>query len=215
MEAQRFVALWNRRSRSTGPGCMEIFQALNEKYDESHRVYHNGDHIRHCLAEFDSIHAGLTQTARDIIELSIWFHDAIYEIAARDNEAQSAQWFVSLAGDRLETDIVHAVKRCILYTTHQNMPADPCSLYMVDVDLSGFGQDWAGFAADGRKIREENKHLDEEAFVGGQVEFMSRLLRRDRIFYTEYFHNRLENRGRRNIIRQLEIYRQGRSRSYP
>ena len=207
MKADRFVALWNRCAGSDAPECVEIFRALKGRYGESHRVYHNGDHIRHCLAEFDSINAGLTQTSKDIIELSIWFHDVVYEIAASDNEAESARWFSSLADDRLNPDIINAVNRCILYTTHQDMPADPCSLYMVDVDLSGFGQDWEGFVVDGRKIREENNHLDDEAFVGGQIKFMTRLLNRSRIFYTEYFNTRLENRARQNIIHQLEIYR--------
>ncbi len=207
MKADRFAALWKRCAEPDDPACPGIFRALEDRYDESHRVYHNGDHIRHCLAEFDSINTALTQTSRDIIELSIWFHDAIYEIAASDNEAESARWFSSLASGRLNPDIIRAVNRCILYTTHQEMPADPCSLYMVDIDLSGLGQHWEGFAADGQKIREENHQLDDEMFVCGQIEFMNRLMNRSRIFYTEYFNTRLENRARQNIIRQLEIYR--------
>ncbi len=207
MKADRFVALWNRCALFDAPECVEIFRALEGRYGESHRIYHNGDHIRHCLTEFDSINTGLTQTSKDIIELSIWFHDAIYEISASDNEVESARWFSSLADGRLNPDIIHAVNRCILYTTHQDTPADPCSLYMVDVDLSGLGQDWEGFTADGRKIREENSHLDDEVFVGGQIKFMNRLLNRGRIFYTEYFNTLLETRARRNIIRLLEIYR--------
>ena len=207
MKADRFVSLWNRCAGFDDPECVEIFRALKGRYGESRRVYHNGDHIRHCLAEFDSINTGLTQTRKNIIELSIWFHDAIYEISASDNESESARWFSSLADGRLNPDIINAVNRCILYTTHQDTPADPCSLYMVDVDLSSFGQDWEEFTADGRKIREENNHLDDEAFVGGQIKFMNRLLNRSRIFYTEYFNTRLESRARQNIIRQLEIYR--------
>ncbi len=209
MKLDRFTSLWERCAVADDFDCGEVFHALKARYGESHRVYHNGDHIRYCLAEFDSINTALTQTSKDIIELSIWFHDAIYEISAGDNEARSAQWFSSLASGRMNPDITHAVNRCILYTTHLDVPADPCSLYMVDVDLSGLGQDWEGFAADGRKIREENHHLDDEAFIGGQVEFLNRLLSRGRIFYTEYFNARLGNRARQNIIRQLEIYRQG------
>ena len=207
MKADRFVALWNRCARFDDPDCGDIYRALKERYGESHRIYHTGNHICHCLAGFDSIDTDLAQTSKDIIELSIWFHDAIYDIAASDNEAQSARWFSSLADNKLNPDIIDAVNRCILFTTHQDKPADQCSLYMVDVDLSGFGQDWEGFSADGRKIREENNHLDDEAFVDGQVKFMNRLLNRSCIFYTEYFNTRLENRARQNIIRQLEIYR--------
>ncbi len=207
MELDRFIALWKRCAESDDFDCDEIFHALKARYDESHRVYHTGDHIRHCLAEFDSLPATLTRTSRDIIELSIWFHDAIYEIASSDNEARSAQWFSSLASGRMNLDIIHAVNRCILYTTHQELPTDPCSLYVVDIDLSGLGQDWQGFAADGQKIRQENHHLDDDAFVSGQIQFLSRLLNRDRIFYTEYFNARLENQARRNMTRQLEIYR--------
>ncbi len=207
MEADRFVALWNRCARFGAPEGPGIFHALERKYGEPRRVYHNGGHIRHCLAKFDSVHTGLAQTGDDIIELSIWFHDAVYEIPGDHNEAESARWFASLACDRLDTDIIDAVQRCILYTTHEDRPPDQCSRYVVDIDLSGLAQDWQEFAADGQKIREENSHLDHAAFVNGQVQFLSRLLDRERIFYTEYFNARLESRARQNIIRQLQIYR--------
>jgi predicted metal-dependent HD superfamily phosphohydrolase len=37
------------------------------------RVYHNLDHLTHCLAEFDSVRA---QAADPVIaELALWFHD--------------------------------------------------------------------------------------------------------------------------------------------
>ncbi len=207
MKADRFVALWNRCALFDDPDCVDIYRALQELYGESHRVYHTGDHIRYCLAGFDLMDTDLTQTSKDIIELSIWFHDAIYEISASDNEAQSARWFSSQADCRLNPDIINAVNRCILFTTHQEVPADPYSRFVVDIDLSGFGQDWEGFVDDGRKIREENNHLNDEAFVSGQIKFMSRLLNRSRIYYTEYFNALLETRARQNIIRQLEIYR--------
>lgn len=56
---------------------------------ESHRHYHNCLHIAGCPHEFDQVR----KLAADAlaVELAIWFHDAVYDPLAADNEECSAE----------------------------------------------------------------------------------------------------------------------------
>ncbi|MBL7570773.1 hypothetical protein, partial [Escherichia coli] len=61
---------------------------LRRRYAEPHRAYHGQAHI-------DALLRGLVNEARHVgngaaVELAIWYHDAIYDPAAADNEARSA-----------------------------------------------------------------------------------------------------------------------------
>src|SRR5437660_7778156 len=67
---------------------LDVCQELVSFYSEPHRHYHNQGHISECLDEFD---ASRYLARRPLaVELAIWFHDAIYETRAADNEEKSA-----------------------------------------------------------------------------------------------------------------------------
>jgi predicted metal-dependent HD superfamily phosphohydrolase len=57
------------------------------------------------------------------LELALWFHDAIYDTRARDNEARSADWpsdaLVCLGSIRVDR-----IVRLILVTQHDEIAAD-------------------------------------------------------------------------------------------
>ena len=92
LSARRWLELWQRLGapRSADGTLADEFVALKKCYDEKHRHYHGTQHIGECLAHFDSART-LCEHA-DEVELALWFHDAIYELRAKDNEAQSAAW---------------------------------------------------------------------------------------------------------------------------
>ena len=81
----RWTALWPRAGASIPAGW---YERLTAAYAEPHRHYHNQQHIAECLAEFDQArHLALQPEA---VELALWFHDAVYDPKAGDNEEQSA-----------------------------------------------------------------------------------------------------------------------------
>jgi len=83
----RWLRLWRAAGAFGAPAGW--YQRLTQAYAESQRHYHNQQHIAECLAEFDAARHLAQQPVA--LELALWFHDAVYDPKAGDNEEQSAR----------------------------------------------------------------------------------------------------------------------------
>ena len=205
MDRQRFEALW---SRCIGAGARDVFDELDTLYGEPHRRYHTGAHIEHCLRQFDL--AADRMDEPDAVEMAVWFHDAIYEISAKDNELRSAELFAAMAGRRGPEGYREKVRRLIMATTHLDPP--PRTLdeeFMVDIDLSSFGRPWEEFLSDSREVRAELAHISDAEFYPRQKKFLESLAARSRICFTEFFRERHERRARENIAKLCAMLEEG------
>src|SRR5687767_6949665 len=81
---------WQRPWQAVGArgDAKSWYDRLTAAYAERHRHYHNQQHIAECLAEFDAARHLVRQP--EAIELALWFHDAVYNPRAGDNEERSA-----------------------------------------------------------------------------------------------------------------------------
>ena len=198
MDEHRFIALWMRAGSTQGESkARRVYRAVAEHYSETHRRYHSADHIRHCLRHVDLIPNDYPHKVA--VELAIWFHDVIYRISDPDNERNSADWFATQAHDDLPQGLIKQVYEMIIATEHRDVPGTPESAYVVDIDLSSFGLPYDEFIADSRLVRAESTHLSDSEFYRGQREFLRNLLKRERIYVTDLFHDLFEKRARENI----------------
>ena len=78
----RFVAAWRRR-KPDGERQLDELLAL---YREPHRHYHGVSHIADLLNRAER----LRFDDREVVMAAIFYHDAIYNVAATDNEERSA-----------------------------------------------------------------------------------------------------------------------------
>lgn len=202
---------WNRFLASTGlrDEARQHFHRLIDAYEAPDRRYHNLPHIRHCLAELNSVRDECPELPA--VEACIWFHDVIYEPPRPDNEDRSAQYAIEVLPIMgMERPTAMRVKDLILDTKHTTRPSTLAGQFMVDIDLSGMGQSQERFDQDGRNIRIEYGHVDDVTFNKGRIALFERLLARPAIYFTKPFHDRYESAARANMIKTIE-----RLRKYP
>lgn len=203
MNKDRFCQLWERCG-GTSDAAGAIFVQLAEHYQTPGRYYHTGEHIDHCLTQMDKAIPVLGQS--DGVELAIWFHDVIYDPPASDNEQLSADWFAEKAAGVISPELIRQVVDDIMSTIHCDTPTAASAKFVVDVDLSGLGMPEKSFRYDGDNIRKESAHLEDAEFGRRQSAFLQKLLERERIYYTDFFHDLYEAPARENIQHAIGRY---------
>ena len=196
MDRKRFEGLW---SRCIGTGAGAVFDEIDVLYREPHRRYHTAAHVEHCLRQFDL--AADRMDEPDVVEMALWFHDAIYDIPGKENELRSAELFAAKADGRGSEQFRSVVHRLIMATTHRAPPETLDESFIVDIDLSSFGLPWEEFLRDSRAVRAEFPHVSDAEFYPKQKKFLESLVAGPEFCFTEFFRDRHETRARENIER--------------
>ena len=181
----------------------ELFQQLVARYSEPHRAYHTLQHMRECFSAL----APASHLAKSLseVQLALWFHDAIYDTRAHDNEEQSANWAEqSLITEGVESKVAMAVRKLVLATKHDAIPQGEDAKLVVDVDLAILGAAEPRFAEYEKQIRQEYDWVAEDVFRQRRADILASLLNRSSIFSTAWFALRLEKPARKNLLRSLK-----------
>lgn len=180
---------------------------LSALYRAPGRHYHNLSHIEAMLALAGDCRELLGDP--EAIEAAIWFHDAIYDSKAKDNEAQSAALAEKELAGRADPSRLDRISAMIVATaTHQVPPFDDAaatrgaSLFL-DMDLSILGAAPDAFDAYERAVRREYHWVEEPMWRAGRSAVLKNFLARPHIFHTEEFRQRFERQARENMARSL------------
>lgn len=202
---KRFAAVWDRNlTHSAASRSAEVSELIINKHQELHRHYHNTRHLAFCLSEQSEARAEMSSP--DIVELALWFHDVIYVPNAPDNEAKSAALFIELAGDQLPKSLVDAVSQIIPATCHLQAPRTDEEAFVLDIDLASIGLPWKEFNRDNEALRAEAPRVHDNLYYEGKAAFLSALLAREKIYFTDYFFDHYEKQARQNIEKYLSLY---------
>ena len=141
---------------------------------------------------------------RDVAEMALWFHDAVYDPRAGDNEERSARWAVeALAALGVPGPTRDEIARLVLTTRHVEPPADPAAALVCDVDLAILGRDPATYDEFERRIRQEYDWVPAPVFRTERARILGGFLRRHAIYATAAFHDRYERPARENLARAV------------
>ena len=196
MSKDRWLRLWN--NVGTGGDAVARYEELVRRWSEPHRAYHTMQHLGECLAQYESArHLAIDP---DAVELAIWYHDAVYQPLASDNEEQSAK--LAMVGLRDES-FARRVERLILATKHAAVPTDPDARLLVDVDLAILGQPWDRFEEYEKQIRVEFAEVPDPVFKPKRAQVLRSFLERPALYSIPEFRDRLEEKARRNLSRSL------------
>jgi len=182
-------------------------QELSGLYRAEDRHYHNLSHIKAMLALAGDYRASLHDP--EAVEAAIWFHDAIYDSKAKDNEAQSAALAEKKLAGRTDAERLGRVSAMILATSTHQLPSfdDAAALrdasLFLDMDLSILGAAPAAFDAYERAVRREYAWVEEPMWRAGRGTVLKTFLARTNIFHTDEFRRRFEPQARQNIARSI------------
>lgn len=203
-DEDRLRPYWEDAFRAIGLAPpVPAFADLIAHYAEPQRAYHTLQHLAEC---FDRLDEAGDEPDRAVMALALFFHDVIYDPAAKDNETQSAVY----AGRVLEAAgaapiVVQTVSDLVLATKHDHTPTEPAAQLIVDIDLAILGADRMRFDEYEAQIRREYRFVPDDLFRAGRAAILQSFLARPTIFSTAPFRARYETRARENIARVLGL----------
>ena len=197
---ERFIALARRLGASTDPA--PVAADLLSRWGEPARTYHSLRHLDDCLLQLDA--APAQNSDRDLVESALWFHDAVYDPRAGDNEGRSAELAreqltrLGVAGGRAD-----AVAALVLLTRHHAPPEDAEGRLVCDIDLSILGRPAYEFDRYDREIRAEYHWVPEVHYRRERAAVLREFLGREPLYLTPHFRERYQQPARTNLRRAL------------
>ncbi|TSD60758.1 N-methyl-D-aspartate receptor NMDAR2C subunit [Variovorax sp. KBS0712] len=204
MTPQALHANWTAAWQALGVAAPDdvLRQQLQRRYGEPQRHYHTMQHLGECLAWFDREQALAEHPGE--VALALWFHDAIYDVHAHDNEARSADWarqaLQAAGASDASAERVHAL---VMATRHDAVPEGRDAELLIDTDLSILGAERARFDEYERQVHAEYGFVPEEIRLPRRRAILQRFLDRPAIYATPRMHALLEARARENLQRSI------------
>lgn len=175
-----------------------VRDALLARYAEPHRRYHTLQHLGECLAHFETLRGAPDRPAE--VEMALWFHDAIYDLGATDNERRSAHWArEALAAAGVAAEAVARVEALVMATRHAAPPRTRDEKVLIDIDLAILGAEAERFAEYERQIRAEYAHVPALLYAPRRRALLQGFLDRPAIYHLPAMHRRFEARARANL----------------
>ncbi|ONK13540.1 metal-dependent phosphohydrolase [Streptomyces sp. MP131-18] len=178
-----------------------VQEELLARWDEPHRHYHTTTHLRDVLERLTPLREYADDPAA--VVLAAWFHDAVYDPRAADNEEQSARLAERLlAGDPRGGEVARLVR---LTADHDPADGDANGAALCDADLGVLAGAPAAYAAYAAAVRQEYGFVADDAFRAGRADVLRRLLALPRLFRTPHGRAHWEATARFNLHTELDL----------
>ncbi|RKQ34069.1 DUF4031 domain-containing protein [Kocuria tytonis] len=198
--AAALTARWRRHF----PRHPDMAGELLQRWSEPHRAYHGPAHLLDVLEAVDLLTAA---DEHPELVLAAWFHDAVHEGTAGQDERDSA----ALARRLLSTEgwpegVGDRVADLVLVTEHHSPdPGDREACLLVDADLSVLGAGTEDYDRYRAAVRREYADVPEEQFTAARAEVLRALREKPQLFHEPRAVALWEERARRNLDRELGI----------
>lgn len=183
---------------------VNLLAELQAAYAQPQRYYHTQQHLQECLTLLTDVEHLAAQPAE--LALALYFHDAVYEPQAHDNESQSAAWAIQvLTQCHAPLTLISRIQQLIMATQHHQIAADDNDgQLLLDIDLAILGQEPTRFNEYEQQIRQEYLWISEQDYRMGRAKVLTGFLQRESIYQSDYFRKRFEQQARLNIQTALD-----------
>lgn len=199
-------AALNTRWSSVLPSDPDLGAELLDRWGEQHRRYHTRTHLLAVLEALDLLLEDEDDALRRPVVVAAWFHDAVYEAVAGDDEQASADLAVERLTGRVPPAEVREVERLVLLTAgHDPAEDDRAGHLLCDADLAVLGGSEAEYARYTAAVREEYAQVPDTDFIEGRRAVLTRLIALDPLFRTTAGRERWGDRASDNLRRELRM----------
>ncbi|MBT4423956.1 hypothetical protein HOC87_06320 [Candidatus Bathyarchaeota archaeon] len=185
----------------------QVHEKLINRYSDTHRHYHNIDHIAACLNEFNEVEHLLQNPVE--VWLAVWFHDVVYDPKAHDNEERSVDYAEKALREIIGEVTLENISRLIMATKHYRPASDHDSKFIQDIDLTILGGHRDRFDEYEESIRMEYSWVPENRFRKGRADILSGFIERSTIYQTKYFRKKYEETARANLYYSISKLKKG------
>jgi predicted metal-dependent HD superfamily phosphohydrolase len=200
-----FESSWDRCWSSIGASGngRSLMKRLIDAYSEEHRKYHTVQHLTECLSLLEQYRELAEYPAE--VEIALWFHDAIYDVKAGDNETRSADWAErELQSAGVLSESIARVKDLISATMHSTLPSGQDQKLIVDIDLSILGASRERFIEYDSQVRDEYGWVPGIIYRRKRKEILMEFLSRNPIYNTSDLREAFEAQARKNLQYSLQ-----------
>lgn len=205
-EAGVLQASWLRGWAEVAPAAVAdraLLSSLVTAYSEPQRRYHTTQHLTEVLSLFDRLRENAVRPGE--VEVALWFHDAVYDIEAHDNERRSADWArEAVLGASGTPEGAKRIESLVMATQHSAPPGTPDETLIVDVDLAILGAAPKRFAEYEAQVRAEYAQVPDAEFRLGRRRVLEAFLARPYIYGTPALQRAFEKSARENLRRAVD-----------
>jgi len=161
--------------------------------------YHDLLHLTEVLDRLDRLAAAGAVVDATTVGLAAWFHDAVYDGGA-DDEERSAQW----AERALPPAYADEVARLVRMTAHHRPDDDDaaaCALSDADLGILAAARDRYDAYVAG--VRADYSHVGDDDFRRGRAAVLGELAAEPHLFHTAQGRRLWETSARANLDREL------------
>lgn len=178
-----------------------LWQQVEKKYTSPKRYYHNLTHLNNFLIELKPVKSQFKNW--EIVVPAIALHDIIYNPLKNNNEEKSATLAVKeLAKLGLPNDLIQYCSELILATKKHESTQQEIKLF-TDADLAILGAKADDYLLYTQQIRREYNIYPDILFYSGRKKVLQHFLNRDKIYLSDYFHERYEQKAITNLETEL------------
>ncbi|MEV7649302.1 DUF4031 domain-containing protein [Arthrobacter sp. NPDC089319] len=198
-----------RRWNELLPGQEDLGRDLLERWTEPHRHYHGPGHLLAVLEALGQLAPPVGAGPRQrTVWLAAWFHDAVYNGQAGQDEQESAELAAaSLPAAGISAGETAEVVRLVLLTAdHSPDPQDESGALLCDADLAVLGGTPAEYRSYVRAVRQDYADVADADFAAGRTAVVRRLLDLDPLYRTPAAREKWLESARRNLTAELDVW---------
>lgn len=148
---------------------------LLSMWNESHRHYHNLNHLNDLISQINENTHTFTDKEYDMLILTSLFHDCVYDPMRDDNEEKSAEFFENCCVDKSNPDILK-IKQMIIDTKSHRPSSSRLSNIFISFDMNIVERKYEDLLEWENLISQEYSVYDKKDYKEGRIKFLESLL---------------------------------------